>query len=220
MAIEKTEVVVVGAGQAGLAMSAHLGKTGIPHIVLERNRIAERWRAERWDSLVANGPAWHDCYPGLEFPGYGPDEFVPKEKIADAFVAFAERSKAPVRCGVEVKSVRKNENRLGFRVETSQGIIEADYVVAATGPFQKPVIPGMVPETAGLMQIHSTAYRNPRQLPACRLPMSCGSREGGSTFQSAHTIVRRAAIAAATSSGGWAFWASGMRRRRPRAASM
>jgi putative flavoprotein involved in K+ transport len=165
MAIEKTEVVVVGAGQAGLAMSAHLGKTGIPHIVLERNRIAERWRAERWDSLVANGPAWHDCYPGLEFPGYGPDEFVPKEKIADAFVAFAERNKAPVRCGVEVKSVRKNENRLGFRVETSQGIIEADYVVAATGPFQKPVIPGMVPETAGLMQIHSTAYRNPRQLP-------------------------------------------------------
>ncbi len=141
MSVERIEALVIGAGQAGLAMSAHLGKAGVPHIVLERSRIAERWRSERWDSLVANGPAWHDCYPGLEFPGYGPDEFVPKEKIADAFEAFAQKIGSPVRCGVEVKSVEKNVGRPGFRVESSSGVIEADFVIAATGPFQKPVIP-------------------------------------------------------------------------------
>ncbi len=165
MTVEHTEVLVVGAGQAGLAMSAHLKAAGIPHLVLERSRIAERWRSERWDGLVANGPAWHDCYPGLEFSGYGPDDFVPKEAIADSFEAFAKKMNAPVRCGVEVKAVRKNEGRPGFRVETLQGVIEARYVVAATGAFQKPVIPDLVPQSASIMQMHSTAYRNPAQLP-------------------------------------------------------
>lgn len=165
MSVEKIEALVVGAGQAGLAMSGHLGQGGVPHLVLERSRIAERWRSERWDGLVANGPAWHDRYPGMEFPDCDPDAFVPKEKIADAFVAYAEKIKAPVRCGVEVKSVRKNEGRPGFRVETSQGVIEANYVIAATGAFQKPVIPALVPESAGILQMHSTAYRNPGQLP-------------------------------------------------------
>ncbi|MEQ1522058.1 MAG: NAD(P)/FAD-dependent oxidoreductase [Aestuariivirga sp.] len=176
MSVEKIEALVVGAGQAGLAMSGHLGQGGVPHLVLERNRIAERWRSERWDGLVANGPAWHDCYPGLEFPGYDPDAFVPKEKIADAFVAYAEKIKAPIRCGVEVKSVRKNEGRPGFRVETSQGVIEANYVIAATGAFQKPVIPALVPESAGIVQMHSTLYRNPGQLPeGAVLVVGCGS---------------------------------------------
>ena len=90
MAVEKVETLIIGGGQAGLAVSRHLGKLGKQHLLVERRRIAERWRAERWDSLVANGPAWHDAYPGLEFPGFGPDEFVPKEKIADAFEAFEE----------------------------------------------------------------------------------------------------------------------------------
>lgn len=165
MSIEKTEVLVVGAGQAGLAISAHLAAAHVPHIVLERRRIAERWRSERWDGLVANGPAWHDAYPGLEFPGFGPDEFVPKEKIADAFEAFARKEKLPVRSGIEVRSVRKNDGRPGFRAETSEGVIEARFVVAATGAFQKPVIPALLPEGSGITQMHSTAYRNPGQLP-------------------------------------------------------
>ncbi|MEZ5774500.1 MAG: NAD(P)/FAD-dependent oxidoreductase [Hyphomicrobiaceae bacterium] len=164
MSIERTDVLVVGAGQAGLALSEHLGKAGVPHIVLERRRIAERWRSERWDSLVANGPAWHDRFPGLEFE-IGPDEFAPKEMVADYFVRFAEQIGAPVRCGVEVRQVEKRIGGAGFRAETSAGPIEARFVVAATGAFQNPVIPSIVPETAGLMQIHSAAYRNPGQLP-------------------------------------------------------
>jgi len=165
LSTEKIETLVVGGGQAGLAMSEHLSNCGVPHLVLERQRIAERWRSERWDSLVANGPAWHDRFPGMEFPDIDPDAFPPKERVADYFVAYADKIAAPIRCGVEVMEVQKNVGRPGFRVETSAGVIEANSVVAATGAFQRPVIPAVVPENAGITQIHSNAYRNPDQLP-------------------------------------------------------
>ena len=165
MSVEKTDVLVIGAGQAGVAMSEHLGSLGIRHLVLERGRIAERWRSARWDSLVANGPAWHDRFPGMEFAETGPDGFPPKEEVADYFVRYAEKIAAPIRCGVEVGEVRRHEGRAGFHVETSAGVIDAAYVVCATGPFQNPVIPPVVPEDAGVAQIHSSAYRNPAQLP-------------------------------------------------------
>ena len=162
---QETEVLVVGAGQAGVAMSEHLSGYGVPHLILERRRIAERWRSQRWDSLVANGPAWHDRFPGMEFAGLGPDEFATKEQVADYIVAYAEKIGAPIRCGVEVTSVHKNLGRPGFHAETSDGVIDARYVVAATGPFQQPVIPAIVPGGAGLVTVHSSSYRNPQQLP-------------------------------------------------------
>lgn len=165
MSVEKVNTLVVGAGQAGVAMSEHLTKAGIPHLVLEQGRIAERWRSERWDSLVANGPVWHDRFPGMEFDDFDPDEFAPKEKVADYFVGYAESFDAQIRCGVEVKSVERLAGREGFRVETSEGVIEAANVVAATGPFQKPTYPQIVPESADVLQMHSNSYRNPDQLP-------------------------------------------------------
>lgn len=170
MSVETIDTLVVGAGQAGLAMSEHLTANGIPHVVLERHRIAERWRSERWDSLVANGPAWHDRFPGLEFSdvdkSVGPNDFAPKETVADYLVAYAKMFAAPVRCGVEVLKVERRVGGPGFRVETSAGVIEAARVVAATGPFQSPIVPKMVPPEAGILQIHSIKYRNPSQLPA------------------------------------------------------
>jgi len=165
MSHEDVEVLVVGAGQAGIAMSEHLSRVGVEHLVVERDRIAERWRSWRWDSLVANGPAWHDRFPGLEFDG-DPDGFVGKEQVADYLVAYAERFRAPIRTGVDVQSVRRHENRPGFRVQTSTGTIDARYVVAATGPFQRPILPDAVPADAGIHQLHSNEYRNPEQLPA------------------------------------------------------
>lgn len=165
MSVEKIDTLVVGSGQAGVAMSEHLRDCGVPHLVLEKDRIAERWRSGRWDSLVANGPAWHDRFPGMEFSDSDPDAFVPKERVADYFVAYAKMIDAPIRCGVEVREARRNEGRPGFRVETSDGVIEANNIVAATGPFQVPVIPPVVPEDAGVTQMHSSDYRNPGQLP-------------------------------------------------------
>ncbi|ASL47585.1 putative oxidoreductase CzcO [Burkholderia sp. AD24] len=167
MTAEKISIdtLVIGAGQAGVAMSEHLSKLGVPHLVLERDRIAERWRTGRWDSLVANGPVWHDRFPGLEFDDLDPDAFAPKERVADYFEAYAKKFNAPIRTGVEVTRVARHAGRPGFTVETSTGLIEASRVVVATGPFQRPVIPPIAPQTGALTQIHSADYRNPRQLP-------------------------------------------------------
>ena len=166
MSADKINTLVVGAGQAGLAMSEHLRAHGLPHLVLERARIAERWRSGRWDSLVANGPAWHDRFPGMVFADTHPDGFATKEQVADYFVDYAKMIEAPVRCGVEVRKVHRRPGRPGFTVETSQGIVEALNVVAATGPFQNPVRPAVVPDAAGVTQLHSADYRNSEQLPA------------------------------------------------------
>ena len=107
MTPETIDVLVVGAGQAGVAMSEHLSAQGIEHLVLERSRIAERWRSERWDSLVANGPAWHDRFPGMRFDDLDPEAFAGKEAVADYFERYAERIGAPIRCGVAATSVRR-----------------------------------------------------------------------------------------------------------------
>ncbi|MGY2286796.1 flavin-containing monooxygenase [Pseudomonas gingeri] len=160
------DTLVVGAGQAGVAMSEHLSRLGVPHLVLERSRIAEAWRTGRWDSLVANGPAWHDRFPGLAFDDLSPDDFAPKERVAAYFEAYAKKFNAPIRTGVEVRKVERNHGRPGFTVETSDGVIQANRVVVATGPFQRPVIPAIAPQIPGLNQIHSAHYRNPQQLPA------------------------------------------------------
>ncbi|SDG55866.1 flavin-containing monooxygenase [Alloyangia pacifica] len=164
MPVETIDTLVIGAGQAGVAMSEHLGREGVPHIVLEKSRIAERWRTGRWDSLVANGPAWHDRFPGLEFDGDG-EAFPAKDEMADYFERYAAKFGAPIRCGVEATRVQRLEGRSGFRVETSAGVIEARNVVSATGPFQTPVIPHVVPQDAPVTQLHSADYRNPEQLP-------------------------------------------------------
>lgn len=165
MSVETTHTLIVGGGQAGVAMSAHLLREGIPHLVLERGRIAERWRSERWDSLVANGPAWHDRFPGMEFDDLDPGAFPAKERVARYFEAYAAQIMAPIRTGVTVTSVEPLVGRSGFRALTSAGEIEAQSIVAATGAFQKPLIPPLVPDEAGLFQLHSAAYRNPDQLP-------------------------------------------------------
>lgn len=164
MSVETIDTLVVGGGQAGIAMSEHLGNAGISHLVLERARIAERWRSERWDSLVANGPAWHDRFPNMEFAKDGPDDFPSKHNVVEYFENYATMINAPIRCGVEVTEVRKKTGGPGFIVTTSAGQIEALNVVAATGPFQRPTIPPVIPADADVVQMHSTAYRNPDQL--------------------------------------------------------
>ncbi|MEM9044922.1 MAG: NAD(P)/FAD-dependent oxidoreductase [Pseudomonadota bacterium] len=165
MSVEKIDTLVVGGGQAGLAMSYHLRARNVPHLVLERERIAERWRTERWDSLVANGPAWHDRFSVKTFADTDPDGFANKESMIRYFEEFAAEIEAPMRCGVDVTRVTRLTSGPGFSVETSDGQIEARNIVAATGPFQTPVIPPVVPELPGTRQMHSAVYRNPRQLP-------------------------------------------------------
>ena len=165
MAVEKVDTLVVGAGQAGIAASEHLSNHGISHIILERDRIAEKWRSARWDSLVANGPAWHDRFPSRDFDDPNYDAFISKEAVADYFVDYVEQIKAPVRCGVTVEHVQRMPDGGGFHIKTNAGDFEARHIIAATGPFQNPAIPPLVPADAPVHQMHSNEYRNPDQLP-------------------------------------------------------
>lgn len=181
---ETTHTLVIGGGQAGVATSAHLQKQGLPHLVLERDRIAERWRSWRWDSLVANGPAWHDRFPDAEFDDLDPEAFAGKDAVADYFVRFAGDRNLPVRTGVEVTRLEKNGSR--FRAITASGPIEAQNVVVATGPFQKPVIPAVIADPS-ITQLHSMSYRNPDVLPAGAV-LVVGA--GSSGAQIAEELVR------------------------------
>ncbi len=160
--MEKTHTLIVGGGQAGLAISAHLRDLDIAHIIVERGAIAERWRSARWDSLVMNGPAWHDRFPRLAFDGWSADSFPGKEAVADYFERFAATINAPIRCGVDVKRVVAAADG-GYLVDTSQGPIHTKNIVAATGPFQMPTTPAIVPDGV-ITQIHSHDYKNPMQL--------------------------------------------------------
>ena len=159
------DTVVVGAGQAGVAMSEHLNALGINHVVLEKNRIAEAWRTRRWDSLVANGPCWHDRFPNMEFDA-DPNSFIHHDQVADYFQKYAEKFNLPIHTGVEVFKVHKTDQCLGFTVETSEGTIYTQRLVSATGAFQKAVIPAIAPQKPEFYQIHSDQYKNVQQLPA------------------------------------------------------
>ena len=164
MPIKEVDTIVVGAGQAGIAMSEHLTANGIDHLIFERDRIAESWRTRRWDSLVANGPAWHDRFPSLDFEGHSGEDFVSKDTVVSYFETYVAHNNAPVKCGVDVTQVTRDGTFGGFTVSTSCGLYRAKHIVAATGAFQTPVMPPIIPEEAGLQQMHSADYRNPDQL--------------------------------------------------------
>ena len=161
--MKRINTLVIGAGQGGIATSEHLRRNDIEHVVLERGRIAERWRSERWDSLVANGPAWHDRFPGMEFE-CDDNAFADKDSVARYFENYATMIEAPIETGVTVEAVKPHVGRAGFHVQTTAGDFDAQNVVSATGPFQKPSYPKIVPSTADIVQMHSTAYRNPDDL--------------------------------------------------------
>lgn len=174
MPVERIETLIIGAGQAGLAMSEQLSRRGLPHCLVERGRIAERWHSERWDGLHSNGPAWHDRLPALPIAGTGADDFATRDQLTAYFAAYAAHIAAPVRCGVAVTSLRRSAD--GFHARTSNGAIAAGSVVVATGPFQRPVVPTLVPEGGGIAQLHSSAYRNPAALgPGAVLVVGAGS---------------------------------------------
>jgi putative flavoprotein involved in K+ transport len=185
--VEQVDTLVIGGGQAGLAASEHLREQGIEHLVLERGRIAESWRSARWDSLVANGPAWHDRFPNLTFNDLPPDSFASKDRVVAYFEAYAGLIEAPIRTGIAVREVRCLEGGAGFVAETSTGRIGAANVIVATGPFQRPNIPPIVPATLHIDQIHSSSYRNPQQVPSGAVLVVGG---GSSGVQIADELLR------------------------------
>lgn len=163
---EKHDTVIVGGGQAGLAMSYHLRQRGREHIILERRRVAERWRTERWDSLRFQLPNQWLELPGKPYAGTDPNGFTHHSDVVRFIIDYAAEIAAPVRTGVEVTSLGPDEGSGGYALETTDGQINARHVVIATGPFQRSMIPDYsraVP--SNVYQTDATHYRNPAALP-------------------------------------------------------
>jgi putative flavoprotein involved in K+ transport len=186
MAIEHIETLIVGGGQAGLTASHMLSRRGRPHIVLERARIAERWRTERWDGLRFQFPNWSVQLPDFPFRHADPDGFTTSADIVDFLTGYAAFIAAPVRCGVDVTHLRRGTGAR-FHAETSAGPITADTVVVATGPYQRPVMPNLLQDQPGLFQVHAIGYRAPDQLPSGAVLVVGG---GASGAQIAEELVR------------------------------
>jgi len=163
--MKTVNTVVVGGGHAGLAMSYCLTQEGVEHLVLERGDVGQRWRDERWDSLTLLTPNWATQPPGFPYDDDAPDGFVSRDEYVDYLERYARSFGAPVQPNTNVTRVSAAVSG-GFTIETSQGSLRARQVVAATGPFHVPVIPEAsraVPSQ--VVQIHSSEYRNPSQLP-------------------------------------------------------
>jgi putative flavoprotein involved in K+ transport len=165
--VDRIETVIVGGGQAGLALSFWLGQLGHEHVILERARLAERWRSERWDSLAFQFPNWALSLPGYAYRTHNSDAFAPRDAVVRFLEEYAAHIKVPVRLGVTASALRqKNGGPYRFELKTDHGHWEARNVVLATGPFQRPSIPvGSGALSKDMAQLHSRDYRNPQQLP-------------------------------------------------------
>lgn len=156
--------VIIGAGQCGLAMSWHLTRHGIDHVILERGEVANAWKTERWDSLRLLTPNWQSRLPGHCYEGDDPDGFMTMAETARYLQSYAKASGAPVLTGHAVTRVEPRHG--GYEVSTSQGAWRCTAVVIASGAAALPCIPAMGDRLpASVMSISPMAYRNPAQLP-------------------------------------------------------
>jgi putative flavoprotein involved in K+ transport len=163
--MRSTHALVVGAGQAGLAISHEFARLGIAHVVLERGRIAERWRSERWDSLRLLTPNWMNVLPGHAFAGPDPDGFMTMPEVTHFLESYAHRAEAPVKEGTEVLALHPAPE--GYRIETNRGAWRARVVVIATGHCGAPAVPPFAAALApSIHQLTASSYRNPSSLPA------------------------------------------------------
>jgi putative flavoprotein involved in K+ transport len=162
--VPRTTTLIIGAGQAGLAMSHCLSELDIEHVVLERGQLAQRWRTQSWDSLRLLTPNWMTRLPGFQYDGSDPDGFMSAPELIAFFERYAASSATPIATDTAVQSVERSMD--GFRVVTSRGEWSASSVVVATGYCDLPAIPaanrGVAPS---VLQIAAPDYRHPDQLP-------------------------------------------------------
>jgi putative flavoprotein involved in K+ transport len=163
--MQHIDAVIIGGGQAGLAMSYCLARRGVAHVVLERGRVAQRWRSERWDSLHLLSPNWTSRLPGWSYGGDDPDGFMSAAQFIRYLEDYACAFRAPVVQGVAVHSLRRAAS--GYRLSTSRGDWHARAVVIATGHCDVPAIPAYAGRlSATVHQVTPSDYRNPTRLPA------------------------------------------------------
>lgn len=187
-----TDVVVIGAGQAGLAMSHCLAALGIGHLVLERGRVAERWRSERWDSLRLLTPNWMSHLPGRSYEGPDPDGFMTMPGVIDHLAGYA--AGVPVLTGAAVRALHGAPGR--FRLETTAGAFAARAVVIATGQCDIPHVPAMAAGLpAAIHQVTPSTYRNPALLPEGGVLVVGASASGVQIAEEIHRSGRPVTLA-------------------------
>ena len=158
-----TDVIVIGAGHTGLAMSYCLSERSVEHIVLERGEVANSWRNERWDSLTLLTPNWQSRLPGFSYSGDDPDGFMSMPEVIGFIADYAGFTGAPVRTGTTVTSVR--QNGVGYRVTSDSGEWRCKSVVVASGACNVPVTPTVAKDVPdGISTITPHGYREPGQL--------------------------------------------------------
>jgi putative flavoprotein involved in K+ transport len=161
---DRVDVVVVGGGQAGLAVSRELAEAGVAHVVLERGKVGQTWR-DRWDSFCLVTPNWTLQLPGHPYDQRDPDGFMPRDGVVAYLEHYAARCESPVQEGVRVTALRPGRDGR-FLLETSAGEIQAKTVVLSAGAYQRPYRPaGAATLPAELLQIDAEGYRNPADLP-------------------------------------------------------
>jgi putative flavoprotein involved in K+ transport len=173
---DRLEVVVVGAGQAGLAMGYFLARQGRRFAILEAaDAVGAAWR-KRWDSLTLFTPRRYDALPEMSFPG-DLDGYPTRDEVVSYLTAYAETHQLPVVLGSAVQTLSQIDG--GFHVECRGRTLVADQVVVATGPFQRPFTPALAGELSPeVLQMHSTGYRNPRDIPAGTVLVVGGGNTG------------------------------------------
>lgn len=198
--MERLPVVVVGGGQAGLAVSHELAARGIEHVVLERGRVGQSW-LDRWDSFCLVTPNWSVQLPGHPYAGPDPDGYLARDQIADYLAGYVDALRVPLREGVAVLDVERSE--AGFELRTTAGPIRAEHVVVCTGAYQAAYRPaGAATLPAGLLQLDSGAYRNPGGLPGGGV-LIVGSGQSGSQLAEEITESGRRVVLACGRAG-WA----------------
>jgi putative flavoprotein involved in K+ transport len=188
------DVVIVGAGQAGLSLSHELTAAGVEHVVLERGRVGETWRG-RWDSFCLVIPNWTVQLPGGRYRGEDPDGFMPKNQIVNHLVAYGESFQAPVREAVTVTSLEAADNG-DFLLRTSAGDIQARDVVLASGGYQKPHRPRSAAELPpSVLVIDAEAYVNPSALPPGKVLIVGSGQTGCQLAEEIHESGRDVSLA-------------------------
>jgi len=171
------DVVVIGAGQSGLAMSHFLTERSIEHVVLERGEIANSWRKERWDSLRMLTPNWQASLPEHPYSGPSPDAYMTMPEVADFITSYARLQRAPVRTGAAVRQVSRIDGGYLVSIDDYQWIAQA--VVIASGAFNLPNVPAISRALpAEILQINAQTYRSPGPLPEGGVLVVGGSATG------------------------------------------
>jgi len=159
-------VIIIGGGQAGLSISYLLKEQGIGHLILEKNRLGEAWRSQRWDSFCLVTPNWQCTLPGFPYQGPDPNGFMLKDDIVRYLEAYAASFQPPLLEGVSVLRTTRTPSGT-FIVETDHGSYTADQIIIATGGYHTATIPAISQRFPDdIFQLHSSAYKSPDQLPA------------------------------------------------------